>query len=81
MSTPHQGDPVIFRYGENAGLINGHREHPAIITRVLTDVCVNLRVFTDGAGIPWMIAVLHRDHAGAGDDSWRRPDDEAARDE
>lgn len=71
------GDTVIYRYAGSERRINGSLEHPAMITRVLTDSCVNLRVLTDGAGIPWKVAVLHRDHAALGDDCWHWRDEPA----
>lgn len=40
---PSLGRIVLF-HGIDS---NGTREHPAIITRVWTDVCINLTVFLD----------------------------------
>lgn len=47
---PTVGRIVIFRetvwQGEGT---NGTRDHPAIVTRVWTDTCVNLHVFFDAS--------------------------------
>ena len=58
---PSVGRIVIYRQGDFEGAVhglhhptsdahpgtNGTRNHPAIITRVWTDTCVNLHVFFD----------------------------------
>jgi hypothetical protein len=48
----YQGDYEADSYGskERWPGTNGTRFHPAIITRVFTDDCVNLVVFIDGKG-------------------------------
>lgn len=40
----------IAEIGRHCGGTNGTREHPAIVTRVWTESCVNLCVFFDGLG-------------------------------
>lgn len=47
MQTPSLGRIVLFR----SELSNGATEHPAIISRVWSDTCVNLTVFPD-CGVP-----------------------------
>lgn len=45
---PTISSTVIFKQGEHEEPINGTREHPAIVTRVWDNNCVNLMVFFDG---------------------------------
>lgn len=45
---PSLGRIVLFRSHES----NGATEHPAIITRVWSDTCVNLTVFPDYSASP-----------------------------
>jgi hypothetical protein len=56
MMTPTLGRIVLYHEGDWEGPsgasmewrgTNGHREHPAIITGVWSDTCVNLMVFFD----------------------------------
>jgi hypothetical protein len=44
---PSIGRIVIYKLPDAEPERNGTREHPAIITRVWTDDCVNLTVFFD----------------------------------
>lgn len=49
MTKPTIGRIVHYRLAKEAPEINGEREFPAIITRVIDDQTVSLRVFNDGA--------------------------------
>lgn len=51
---------------------NGIDEHPAIITRVWTDTCVNLTVFPD-CGAPVVQTSVVEDEAGLQQTGWRWP--------
>lgn len=46
---PSIGRIVIYVCADHEPSFNGSREHPAIITRVWSDTCVNLKVFFDGS--------------------------------
>lgn len=48
----------------------GVTELPAIVTRVLSDTCVNLLVFGDGTGNYWESSVLLGPHKG----DWHWPE-------
>jgi hypothetical protein len=50
MSTEPAIGRIVVYVTDVAGAVNGSRFHPAIITRVWTDDCVNLVVFFDGEG-------------------------------
>lgn len=54
---PSIGRIVIYRLPEDKPDINGAREFPAVIVRVWSESCVNLRVFTDGPYTPWVTSV------------------------
>jgi hypothetical protein len=91
--TPTIGRTVIYREGDfelssqsfdhsfrGMDGTNGTREHPAIITRVWSDTCVNLTVFLDAVGpqvrnsvvlLPKMPKGVALDPANSG---WRWPD-------
>lgn len=64
---------VIFRQGPNETPVNGTREHPAVITRVLSDTCVNLQVFFDTGPTSIAISVQHESVAGETSCSWSWP--------
>ncbi len=53
---PSIGRIVLFR-GEKS---NGANEHPAIVTRVWSDTCVNLTVFLDN-GAPFVVTSATQD--------------------
>ncbi len=44
---PSVGRTVIYRTQHRAGQHNGTKDHPAIITRVWSDTCVNCKVLPD----------------------------------
>jgi hypothetical protein len=53
---------VLMRPSEN----NGSDTAPAIITRVWSDTCVNVRVLADSDAVAWHTSVsLHADRAAA----------------
>lgn len=70
---PTVGRIVIFQQGAHAEPINGTREHPAIITRVWSDTCVNLQVFFDNARPAPSASVLHTSAAQQNSMSWSWP--------
>lgn len=53
--TPTIGRIVIYTQPELETPYNGVRQHPAIITRVWSNTCVNLRVFADGMFTPIIV--------------------------
>jgi len=44
---PSIGRIVVYTQPETEQPFNGHRDHPAIVTHVWSDTCVNLKVFFD----------------------------------
>jgi len=72
---PTLGRIVIYRQPENEEPVNTQREHPAIITTVFTERCVNLCVFFDAAWPQPVTSVEliepHTDDAAMG---WRWPE-------
>ncbi len=67
---PSIGRIVLFRR-EN---VNGVDEHPAIITRVWSDTCVNLTVWLDGGATFFASsAMLNEDMESADRNLWRWP--------
>lgn len=65
---PSIGRIVLFT-GEKS---NGLNTHPAIITRVWSDVCVNLQVFLD-AGVVIVKTSVMQDESGKAEHSWMWP--------
>lgn len=62
----YQGDNEAPAYFEEAGVTkklwtgtNGTRVHPAVITRVWSDTCVNLFVFLDAKGLEVRASATH----------------------
>lgn len=53
---------------------NSASEVPAIIVHAWDDVCLNLKVFTDGNQDLWRTSVQRSDVAPAGSNSWRWPE-------
>jgi hypothetical protein len=50
----------------NPAVNNGSDTAPAVITRVWSDTCVNVRVLADSRDVPWYTSVsLHPDRAAA----------------
>ncbi len=67
---PSLGRIVLFR----SELSNGALEHPAIITRVWSDTCVNLTVFLDfGAPSLKTSVTFDESEAPSAQYSWRWP--------
>lgn len=64
--TPTIGRIVMFR---NDKEVNGVKDHPAIITRVWSDTCVNLHVFFDANPSEVKTSVTH----GEQDYNWYWP--------
>lgn len=58
--SPQMGQTVIFRQADDESEVNGHRDHPAIITCVHTDEMVNVKVFFDNGPTADRTSVLHR---------------------
>ena len=69
---PSLGRIVLFR----SHVSDGQSEHPAIITRVWTDTCVNLTVFPDYGEPKLFSSVVQNEDVGtahAGQQAWRWP--------
>ena len=69
---PSPGRIVLFR----SATANGQDEHPAIVTRVWSDTCVNLVVFLDNVPIPLSrTSVVQNEDLTQGDQlhAWRWP--------
>lgn len=69
---PSLGRIVLFRSHES----NGAKEHPAMITRVWSDTCVNLTVFPDFANHFVMKTSVNQNENLEGpnqDNVWRWP--------
>ena len=69
---PSLGRIVLFR----SHVSNGNSEHPALITRVWSDTCVNLTVFPDNSEPKLFTSVVlneDTDAAHAGQQAWRWP--------
>lgn len=71
--TPTVGRVVIFMQSERELPTNGTREHPAIITRVWTDDCINLKVFFDAGETANVTSVQRRGVAPEDEMSWDWP--------
>ncbi len=74
LARPSIGRIVTYKlgvYDGDPGVVNnGSLECPAVIVRVWSDTCVNLRLLFDGAGeLPWKTSVLCGDDVG----QWRWP--------
>ena len=65
---PSIGRIVLFHGFDS----NGSKEHPAIITRVWTDTCVNLSVFADYGGLTLKSSAI-QDEEMKQDFGWRWP--------
>ena len=68
---PSIGRIVLFRSRDS----NGSREHPAIVTRVWSDICVNLTVFLDYGQLLVQSSVIQNESLdGPNQDyAWRWP--------
>lgn len=56
---PTIGRIVIYKYGdhEKCAHVNGAEQCPAVIVRVWTDTCVNLKLIEDGPQNSWKTSV------------------------
>lgn len=70
---PSVGRIVIFKQSNNEPPVNGTMEHPAIITRVQSDVCVNLKVMFDAGETANVTSVPHASQVGPESFSWDWP--------
>ena len=68
---PSLGRIVLYRSIDN----NGTREHPALVTRVWTDTCVNLTVFPDFGQLLLKTSVVQNESLEGPnqDNAWRWP--------
>lgn len=70
---PTIGRTVIYKYGDwekNAAYNNGADECPAVIVRVWTDSCVNLKLVQDGPFDYWKTSASLGDLPG----NWHWPE-------
>ena len=65
---PSLGRIVLYRGMQS----NGSNEHPALVTRVWSDTCVNLTVFPDSNSIATMTSV-NQDEEMIREIGWRWP--------
>lgn len=67
------GSIVVFKFCENErNQQNNYATYaPAVITRVWSGTCVNLRILADGPGVDWRTSVVY----GTDDYQWRWPDE------
>lgn len=72
---PSIGRIVIYKYAdsEKCQHTNGSEECPAIIVRVWSDTCVNLKLLEDGQQNSWKTSVLTSELAGTAG-QWRWPE-------
>lgn len=72
---PTKGRIVIYRQSADRTPYNETREHPAVITRVWSERCVNLTVFFDAQAPVWVTSVERIDeHTPDGNMGWRWPE-------
>lgn len=64
------GNTVIYRQPRHEAPANGVAEHPAIVTRVWHEHCVNLTVFFDGAAPEPICSVQHAGLVDPGERCW-----------
>lgn len=69
-----QGRTVLFRQPDGEPRTNGISEHPAIVTRVWSEQCVNLQVLFDAAPVEVRTSVVYADKGVGQGYSWRWPD-------
>ena len=67
---PFVGQVVIYRQPDEARPHNGTPEHPALVTRVHSDVCVNLTVFYDAGPFTAITSVMRAGTSNPGGESW-----------
>jgi hypothetical protein len=66
---PSLGRIVIYHFGSDQAVNNGEADAPAVIVRVYSDTCVNLRILCDGNAILWKGSVQQ----GHSMDQWSWP--------
>lgn len=75
---PTLGRIVIYKYGQDEKCLhtNGASECPAVIVRVWSDTCVNLKLIEDGQQDSWLTSRLLYTGPDSGDGSgqWRWPE-------
>lgn len=75
---PTIGRIVIYRYYPLGGP-NGSEFCPAVIVRVWTDTCVNLKLLEDGPENSWKTSVMHGIDNAQWDWPFRAPEPEVVR--
>lgn len=63
------GDHELAAMSEGGNPIESGTWLAAVVVRVWSDTCVNLRVFTDGPSTPWVTSAT----LGDGEYNWRWP--------
>lgn len=60
---PTIGRIVIYKFSdyEKCPHVNNADECPAIIVRVWSDTCVNLKLLVDGPDVPWFTSIVQGD--------------------
>lgn len=69
---PSIGRIVIYKFSdyEKCSHTNGADECPAVIVGVWSETCVNLKLLTDGPGVPWVTSITQ----GDGQRQWHWPE-------
>jgi hypothetical protein len=68
---PVLGQPVVYVASDYEAHINGSREHAAIVTRVWSELLVNLQVLYDFGPIAIRGSVSKLGHQTSGCPAWR----------
>lgn len=70
---PCVGMPVVYIQPDKENAHNGHSDHPAVVTRVWSDTCVNLKVFFDGGPCEDRTSVNLMTNPERGNGGWAYP--------